>query len=134
MQRFRWLKMHLLFATLTISAVASAQAAPWVDDASPSPALQVLLQGEGRNQPVNMAPAVVTATAPSTVTIPAGTRVLMVLKSPLHTTSGTAGSGIYLETLFPLIQDNRVVVPAHTQVQGVVEGNRRPGHLERTSE
>jgi hypothetical protein len=42
--------------------------------------------------------------------------VLMVLKSPLHTTSGTAGSGLYLETLFPVVQSNGVVIPAHTQV------------------
>jgi hypothetical protein len=81
-----------------------------------------------------MAPQVVTATDPSTVTIPAGTRVLMVLMSPLHTTSGTAGSGIYLETIYPIIQGNRIVIPAHTQVQGIVESDRRPGHVERTSE
>jgi type IV secretion system protein VirB10 len=81
-----------------------------------------------------MAPQVATTTVPSTVTIPAGTRVMMVLKSPLHTTSGTAGSGLYLETLFPVIQDNRVVIPARTQVQGVVEANERPGHVKRASE
>jgi hypothetical protein len=58
----------------------------------------------------------------------------MVLKSPLHTTSGTAGSGLYLETLYPVVQSNGVVIPAHTQVQGTVEANERPGHLKRTSE
>jgi hypothetical protein len=58
----------------------------------------------------------------------------MVLQSPLHTTSGTAGSGIYLETLYPVIQGNKVVIPAHTFVEGTVEGSRRPGHLRRTSE
>lgn len=58
----------------------------------------------------------------------------MVLKSPLHTTSGTAGSGLYLETLYPVVQGNGVVIPAHTQVQGVVESDERPGHLKRTSE
>ena len=66
--------------------------------------------------------------------IPAGTRVLMVLTSPLHSTSGTAGSGVYLETVMPVIDGNRVVIPAHTFVEGVVEGNRRPGHFNRTSE
>jgi hypothetical protein len=59
---------------------------------------------------------------------------MMVLKSPLHTTSGTAGSGLYLETLFPVVQSNGVVIPAHTQVQGVVESDERPGHLKRASE
>jgi hypothetical protein len=59
---------------------------------------------------------------------------MMVLKSPLHTTSGTAGSGLYLETLYPVVQANGVVIPAHTQVQGIVESDERPGHLKRTSE
>jgi hypothetical protein len=59
---------------------------------------------------------------------------MMVLKSPLHTTSGTAGSGIYLETIYPVILGNQVVIPARTQVQGVVEANRRPGHVDRVSE
>jgi type IV secretion system protein VirB10 len=81
-----------------------------------------------------MAPQVATSTDPSTVTIPAGTRVLMVLKSPLHTTSGTAGSGLYLETLYPVVQGNGVVIPARTLAQGVVESDERPGHLKRTSE
>src|SRR5260370_29757629 len=60
--------------------------------------------------------------------------MLLVLQSPLNTTSGTAGSGVYLETRYPVIQGDRVVIPAHTQVQGVVEDNRRPGHFQRASE
>lgn len=136
MQRFTW-KVRLLLATVLFSGVASAQAAPWVEDPPASGTLvsQGVSQNQANtNQTANMAPPVVTATDPSTVTIPAGTRVLMVLKSPLHTTSGTAGSGIYLETLYPVIQGNRIVIPAHTQVQGVVESDRRPGHVDRVSE
>lgn len=86
------------------------------------------------SQTISRETAGMPSSAPSTLTIPAGTRVMMVLKSPLHTTSGTAGSGIYLETLYPVVQGNQVVIPAHTQVQGVVEANRRPGHLDRASE
>ena len=33
-----------------------------------------------------------------------------------------------------MVQSNGVVIPAHTQVQGVVESDERPGHLKRTSE
>jgi hypothetical protein len=139
MQRLIWPNVRLLFATLLFSSIASAQAAPWIDDPPATRSQQVVSQSGGNTggnalQPDTMAPPVATTADPSTVTIPAGTRVLMVLESPLHTTSGTAGSGIYLETLYPVILSNRVVIPAHTQVQGVVESNRRPGHVERTSE
>ncbi|HEX3091176.1 MAG TPA: hypothetical protein VHW72_01070, partial [Candidatus Angelobacter sp.] len=127
-------KGSLLFAAILFAKLASAQAVPWFDDppAQSTPATGVSL--EETRVLETMAPQVATTTAPSTVTIPAGTRVLMVLKSPLHTTSGTAGSGLYLETLYPVVQANGVVIPAHTQVQGVVEANKRPGHGNRVSE
>jgi len=119
-------KTSLLLAIILLARFASAQGLPWLDDPRVQNSLIQITQ--------TMAPQVATTTDPSTVTIPAGTRVMMVLKSPLHTTSGTAGSGLYLETLFPVVQSNGVVIPAHTQVQGVVESDERPGHLKRTSE
>jgi hypothetical protein len=128
------MKGFLLLVAMLVANLASGQAVPWLGDPPiQSGPAQAALQRE--TLPVGaMAPQVATTTAPSTVTIPAGTRVLMVLKSPLHTTSGTAGSGLYLETLFPVVQSNGVVIPARTQVQGVVEADERPGHLKRTSE
>ena len=127
-------KSSLLLAIVMLAQLAPAQGLPWLDD---SPAQTAFAQNTAVNQTPHfetMAPQVATTTAPSTVTIPAGTRVLMVLKSPLHTTSGTAGSGLYLETIYPVVQGNGVVIPAHTLVQGVVESNERPGHLKRMSE
>jgi type IV secretion system protein VirB10 len=134
MIRFASKKSSLLLAAILFAKLASAQAVPSFDDspAWSSPATSAP-QDETQLRET-MAPQVATTTDPSTVTIPAGTRVLMVLKSPLHTTSGTAGSGLYLETLYPIVQGNRVVIPAHTQVQGVVEANKRPGHVNRVSE
>lgn len=65
----------------------------------------------------------------TTVTIPAGTRVLLSLVSPLHTTSATPGSGAYSETAAAVIQNNHVVIPLRAQVQGVVESEQRPGRV-----
>src|ERR1051326_7066780 len=117
----------LLLMALLLSGAAFGQAAPWVD---------VFPESSAGQAPLIIAQTAteVPSSAPSTLTVPAGTRVMMVLESPLHTTSGTAGSGVYLGTPFPGIQDNQVVIPAHTSVQGVEEGNRQPGHLHRTSE
>lgn len=127
-------KSSLLLATAMLAKLASAQGLPWLDD-PPAQTADVQSALPDQTQVLQtMAPQVATTTNPSTVTIPAGTRVLMVLKSPLHTTSGTAGSGLYLETLYPVVQGNGVVIPACTLVQGVVESDERPGHLKRTSE
>ena len=56
-----------------------------------------------------------------TIMLPAGTRILVTLKNPLHTTSAEANSGVYSETASVVVQDNRVVIPLKTQVQGVVQ-------------
>jgi hypothetical protein len=66
--------------------------------------------------------------------LPAGTRVLMTLTSPLHTTSARAGAGVYLETSWPVVQDGQVVIPAHSRVQGEVERERRPGRVKGRSQ
>ena len=67
---------------------------------------------------------------PEIIIIPAGTHFLMRLLSPLHTTSSTPGSGVYLETAFPVVENNRVVIPEHTRVMGVVSDERRPGRVQ----
>lgn len=71
--------------------------------------------------------------APQTLTVPAGTRILTVLRSPLHTTSAVPDSGIYLESLVPIVIDNHVAIPAHSLIQGTVETAKRPGHFDRNS-
>jgi hypothetical protein len=75
----------------------------------------------------NMAAETTKAGTTASITIPAGTHMLMKLTSPLHTTSATSGSGVYLETSSPVIADNRVAIPRKTRVFGLVESDRRPG-------
>jgi hypothetical protein len=72
----------------------------------------------------------VTEPKPEPITIPAGAHLLMKLISPLHTTSSTPGSGVYLETAFPVVANGRVVIPEHTRVMGVVADERRPGRVQ----
>ncbi len=64
-----------------------------------------------------------------TITVPAGTKILVMLKSPLHTTSANSGAGIYSETASVVVQDGRIVVPLKAQVQGTVESSKRPGRV-----
>lgn len=81
--------------------------------------------GQAQSAPV----AQTSAAVPAVFTIPAGTRVLATLTSPLHTTSAQAGSGVYLETAEPVVQNNRVVIPAHSRLLGTVKSERRPGRI-----
>lgn len=79
------------------------------------------------SRPSNTVAETAKADATASITIPAGTHILMKLTSPLHTTSATSGSGVYLETSSPVIVDNRLAIPRKTRVFGFVESDRRPG-------
>jgi hypothetical protein len=48
----------------------------------------------------------------------------------LNSISATNESGLYLETIFDVIEQNRVVIPAGSHVQGSVIAVKRPGRTE----
>jgi hypothetical protein len=92
---------------------------------------------ESNARPRLRTPAELTA-APSQsngaiITAPAGTHVLMQLVSPLDTESAVSESGVYLETIFPVVSDNRLAVPAGTRVHGIVIADKRAGRLSRAA-
>lgn len=88
-----------------------------------------LAAGSRGTQAALTAAAAAPSVIPVPTAIPAGTHLLMKLVSPLHSTSSTNGSGVYLETLFPVVQDDRVVIPERTRVLGTVQWDRRPGRV-----
>lgn len=69
------------------------------------------------------------APAPKTYTIPAGTKVLLQLRSSLNTKSARPGDGVYLASAFPVVVGNRVMIPSGVFVQGVVDRVVRAGHV-----
>jgi hypothetical protein len=54
-------------------------------------------------------------------TVPAGTKVLLELRSSINTRSAKAGDGVYLSSTFPVVVGNRVMIPNGVYVQGVVD-------------
>jgi hypothetical protein len=69
--------------------------------------------------------------APSgkTYTVPAGTKVLLALKSGVNTKTARPGDGVYLVSTFPVIVGTRVLIPSGVYVQGVVDTVVRPGRV-----
>jgi type IV secretion system protein VirB10 len=59
--------------------------------------------------------------------VPAGTKVLLELRSAINTKSAKAGDGVYLSSTFPVVVGNRVMIPTGVYVQGVVDRVRRGG-------
>ncbi len=76
--------------------------------------------------PATPAPAVPAA---MTYVVPAGTKVLLKLRSGINTKSAAPGDGVYLSSTFPVAVGNRVVIPAGVYVQGVVDRVVRAGRF-----
>ena len=72
--------------------------------------------------------------APQIVTVPSGTSVLLTLKNSVSSRNAKVGDGVFLETSFPVVQGNRVVIPAGTYVQGVVDAVKRSGRVKGRAE
>jgi hypothetical protein len=69
------------------------------------------------------------AAVQKTFTVPAGTKVLLQLRSALNTKSAKPGDGVYLASTFPVVVENRVMIPSGVYVQGVVDRVVRAGHV-----
>ena len=69
----------------------------------------------------------VQASSKKTYTVPAGTKVLLQLRSSVNTKSARAGDGVYLASTFPVVVGNKVMIPAGVYVQGRVDRVVRAG-------
>lgn len=65
--------------------------------------------------------------APQTVTLPAGTRLALVLTQPVQTRYIRRGDDIYAQVTDPVDSANEVVIPPGTFVQGTVDKIERNG-------
>jgi hypothetical protein len=72
--------------------------------------------------------------APTKAVVPAGTKVLLVMKNSVSSKNARPGDGVYLESTFPVVEGGRVVIPAGTFVQGVVDEVRRSGRVKGRAE
>jgi hypothetical protein len=110
------------------TAPAPAQPAAAAPAAQPAPsasASSVTPPSDGvPAEPVGLAN---TEPEKKTYTVPAGTKVLLELRSGINTKSARAGDGVYLSSMFPVVVGNKVMIPNGVYVQGVVDRVQRGG-------
>lgn len=63
------------------------------------------------------------------ITVPAGTKLAVVLENGLTTRSAKAGDSVYFQTAFPVTQDNRIVIPVGSYIRGEIIESKRPGRV-----
>jgi type IV secretion system protein VirB10 len=92
------------------------------------------LPEEQEGSPSAPAPESAPAKEAEIITIPAGTKVPLVLKHALTTKSARIGDGVYLQSSFPVTVNNTMVIPPGTYVQGVIDQIKRPGRIKGRAE
>src|SRR4051812_37389968 len=131
MRRF----LTLSLASLTLTGVLLAQN-------DPQPNIEPNLKNRPKPAPAetNVTPASQdnqggdNAAARNIVTVPSGTKVLLVLKNSLSTKNARPGDGVYLQSTFPVMAQGHVAIPAGTFVQGEVVSVKRSGRVKGRAE
>jgi hypothetical protein len=72
--------------------------------------------------------------SPARYVVPSGTRLPLILHNAVTTRNAKPCDPVYLETLFPVVIDNRILIPAGSYVQGEIQEARRPGRVKGTGE
>ena len=120
--------MRALITLILLSIGTAAQSVPAVPAAS-SP------QSTPTAHPVIASVATPTPAAdPNRLVIPSGTKVPIVLKHAISTKGSREGDAVYAETTFPVVLNDRVVIPPGTYVQGRITHIQRAGRVKGRAE
>ncbi len=68
------------------------------------------------------------------IMVPAGTRVPLTMKQGLTTKNAHPGDPVYAQTSFPIVMNDRIVIPPGTFVQGEIRRVQRPGKVKGRAE
>ena len=68
------------------------------------------------------------------LTIPSGTKVPLSLKQSISTKNAREGDAVYAVTTFPVVINDRIVIPAGTYVQGRISNVKRGGRIKGRAE
>src|SRR5439155_12002533 len=69
------------------------------------------------------------AASAESYTVQPGTRIALALVSSVSSKNSSAGDRIYLETAFPIVSGNHIVIPTGSYVTGTVTQVKRPGRI-----
>ena len=128
--------LYLAFAILSLTNPAQAQQAPIDPRVPPPPPFEEeILNPPSRRGGllIPLEPPVLPA-VPATVFVPAGTRIAVILDSPLSTRISKAGQAVTFRTANPLPVADSLELPPETAFIGKVVRVKRPGAFGRPGE
>ncbi len=63
------------------------------------------------------------------VVVPEGTRIPLELESVINSRTAYVGQSVYCRTIFPIVVNNRIVIPVGSYVRGSITEVKRPGRI-----
>ena len=126
MRRGYFLSLGLPAAGLICSLAVRAQNGPPGAPPPAPPAAQPVSPAPPAPQP---AATPSPAAKPQQILVPVGTHLPLVLHNGVSTRNARPGDPIYLETLFPVLIEGRIVIPAGSYVSGEITEAKRPGRV-----
>jgi len=126
-------------STHPVQTAPPAQATPPAAQIAPPTQAAMPVQATSTTQPAPAGQSAdaaqpVSVTKPATITVPAGTKLPLVLHNSITTRNAHPGDPVYLETLFPIVINNKILVPAGSYVQGEIISAKRPGKVKGVGE
>lgn len=109
MSRYR--RIFVLAGVMSVAAFSQASAASQNSPVSPS------LRQRSDAPPAN------------TVQIAPGTHILLNIRNTISTKKANVGDRMYLQTAFPVLSGNRIVIPEGSWVTGTITQVKRPGRI-----
>ncbi|MBZ5528631.1 MAG: TrbI/VirB10 family protein [Acidobacteriia bacterium] len=102
--------------------------------AAPLPAQQAPGPQSDPPPAVEPAPAPAPPATGEKITVPAGTKLLLILENGISTRTAKPGDSVYFRTSFPVAQDNRIVIPVGSYLRGEILASKRPGRVKGRAE
>ncbi len=121
------LALAVLLASTAVSNAQSQSPAPIVQSPPPDSA-----PAPSATQPV--APSTSTGSTAGKLTVPANTRIPLELRSTINTRTAQPGQSVYCTTVYPVVVENRIILPVGTYVKGKVTEVKRPGRVKGKAE
>ena len=112
----------VLIAFLAVGATATAAAQTSQDSPHLTPRNGVVTPAPKDPPPVQF------------ITVASGTKIPLTLKQGITTKSARPGDPVYAQTAFPVTENDQIVIPAGTFVQGEVRRVVRPGRVKGRAE
>ncbi len=132
-----WSRTSAIFCTLIFAGAATAQQPGTV---SPGATGQATSSPASASEPsqqsaASSASAAASKASPEAIAkkaqieVASGTHIPLVLHNAISTRTTKPGDPVYFETIFPVMVDGHVVIPAGSYVSGEITESKRPGRI-----